>query len=222
MCKSCSSLIGFISTIVAFIYLIKVYGDTKIDVFQQPIHPGEKEKYFIDPASNPDQLLKYDRQCQVYQDVIMNPNTKKLGDVFTLNTESIHNQSFYIIFLDVFLLLFYVFFFIAIIFYIVVPQSATCLGVTLVIFGFINLIIMFITNILFFILLYNYYSGDTNAYNSFLECKNINYIGFSRYRIVEALKNDFFYFMIFSIISLITSFIANRNKEDNNQSRNRS
>ena len=218
MCK-CSSFIGFISTIVAFIYLIKVFGDTKIDIFQQPIHPGEKEKYFIDPALNPDQTLKYDQTCQVYQDVIMNPNTKKLGDVFTLNIETIHIKSYYIIFINVFILLYYIFIFIFVILFIAARDNQACLACLAVAFGLLSIIIIFvmvIANILFFIIIYNYYSGDTNAYNSFLECRNVNYEGFSRYRIVEVLKNDFFYFMIFNIISIISSFFANRNKENNN------
>ena len=215
MCKSVFSILGFVSTILAFIYLIKVYGDTKIDIFQENIIPGEKDNYFIDPALNPDQTLKYDQYCKVYQEIIMSPNTKKLGDVFTLNTESIHNQSFYLIFINLYILLFYVFLFVAFILFIIAPPCAGCIAIVLVIFTLILFVIMIIANILFFILIYNYYNGDTSIYNSFLQCRNVNYEGFRRYRIVEVFRKDFIYFMTYNIISIISSFFANRKSDTN-------
>ena len=215
MCKSIFSILGFVSTILAFIYLIKVYGDTKIDIFQENIIPGEKDNYFIDPALNPDQTLKYDQYCKVYQEIIMSPNTKKLGDVFTLNTESIHNQSFYLIFINLYILLFYVFLFVAFILFIIAPPRAGCIAIVLVILTLILFVIMIIANILFFILIYNYYNGDTSIYNSFLQCRNVNYEGFRRYRIVEVFRKDFIYFMTYNIISIISSFFANRKSDTN-------
>ena len=103
-----------LSFIYAFIFLIYVYHDTIIDIFQEPLNPGEKEQFFIDPALNPNKTLKYDRQCQMYQDLIMKPSTKKLGDVFKLNYEPIHNNSYYIIIINIFIIFSYTYFILAI------------------------------------------------------------------------------------------------------------
>ena len=216
MCKCLISTLGFIVSLLALYYLILVYRDTKIDVFQKPIEPGEKEKYFIDPALNPDQMLKYDQQCQAYQDIIMNPNTKKLGDVFNLNVEAVHNNSFYIIFINLFVIFFYAFIFIALIFLALASNSMACFAIIVVILSLAAFIIMIIGFIYFFVIIHNFYSGDTNAYISFLDCKNVNYSGFGKYRIVEEFKSDFKWFMIYYTFSMIFSFFTNKKDNNNN------
>ena len=73
---------------------------------------------------------------------------------------------------------------------------------------------MFLGFIYFLVIIYDFYSGDTNAYISFLECKNVNYSGFSRYRIVEEFKIDFKRFMIYNVLNMVFGFFIN--KKDNN------
>ena len=218
MSKYLASIIGFVVSLLTLYYLFKVYEDTKIDIFQKSIEPGEKENYFIDPVLNPNQMLKYDQQCQAYQDIIMKPNTKKLGDVFNINAQTIHKNSFYIILINVFIIFFYVVLFVSLILIGFSSGSIGCLAFVIFILSFAAIIIMLIGFIYFFVIIYNFYSGDTNAYISFLECKNVNYSGFNRYRIVEEFKSDFKWFMIFNIIGIVLGFL--NNKRDNNSNDN--
>ena len=211
MCKSILHLVNVIATITAFVYLIKIYYDTKIDVFQQKIVVGEKENYFIDPAQNPNQLLKYEPQCQIYEKKIMEPNTQKLGDVFKLNMGIVHTRIAIILFINISILIFLLIFILAIVLIKLIPTIGTIFGIFILVFSIVMYIAMIVSNIIFILLIYSYYSGDTNTYNNFLSCKNVNYDGFSRYRIVEKFRYDFKYFMIFNIISLILNFTLNRN-----------
>ena len=207
--------ISFITSVLSLIYLFIIYNETKIDVFQQPFYPGEKQGYFKENV-NMNPRFGYDQQCMKYQEVIMNPSTNKLGDVFNLNFESIHNKSFYIIIINLFIISFYIFLIIA---FIIISCSPICAKLLSCIILFLSLAILFLmilVTILFVILLFSYYNGDTYSYYSFLKCKNVNYGGFSRYRVVEAFKSDFKLFMIFTIISLLASYLSDDLKGNEN------
>ena len=82
MCKTILSAIGFVTAILTITYIFRVYHDTAVDIFQLEFRIGEKEKFFIDPTINPYEILKEDVKCKRYESLIMDPKTKKLGDVF--------------------------------------------------------------------------------------------------------------------------------------------
>ena len=202
--------IGFFLTILSFIYafifLIYVYHDTIIDIFQEPLNPGEKEQFFIDPALNPNKTLKYDRQCQMYQDLIMQPSTKKLGDVFKLNYEPIHNNSYYIIIINIFIIFSYTYFILAICAIKFFPDLFFSFGSIKIIFNVTIYIAALLESILFLLVLYYFYSGDTYSYNNFLECRNVNYPGFVKFKNIERFKSDFSFFVFFNVINALCKF----------------
>ena len=72
----CYSFYNLSSSCLLFTYL-----DTSLFTF----NPGEKENFFIDPQQNQNQFLVYDKRCQLYEQKIMNPNVKRLGDIFDFN-----------------------------------------------------------------------------------------------------------------------------------------
>ena len=109
MCKAILNLIGFVTAILTIIYLFRVYHDTEIDIFQKEFQIGEKEKFFIDPTVNPYQILKEDLKCKSYESLIMDPKTKKLGDVFYLNFDAINYRASLLQFLFLLFFLYYIF-----------------------------------------------------------------------------------------------------------------
>ena len=214
MCKGLLNTINTIVTIIAFVYLFKIYNDTKIDVFQKNIEIGEKENYFIDPAQNPNQLLKYEPKCQAYEKMIMNPTTQKLGDVFKINMETINGRIYFILIVNILIIAFFLFIILEGILLIILPGIAACLAIVLLALSIALYVGLILSNIIFIVLIYSYYSSDTNAYNDFLTCKNVNYDGFSKYRVIEKFKYDFKRFMIFNIVSMLLSFILNRDNKN--------
>ena len=214
MCKGLLNTINTIVTIIAFVYLFKIYNDTKIDVFQKNIEIGEKENYFIDPAQNPNQLLKYEPKCQAYEKMIMNPTTQKLGDVFKINMETINGRIYFILIVNILIIAFFLFIILEGILLIILPGISACLAIVLLALSIALYVGLILSNIIFIVLIYSYYSSDTNAYNDFLTCKNVNYDGFSKYRVIEKFKYDFKRFMIFNIVSMLLSFILNRDNKN--------
>ena len=223
MCKQILTFVGIILWILTLVYLFKVYGETKVDLFQQPFETGEKEKFFIDSTQNPDQLPNVNAQCKDYQAQIMNPNTKKLGDVFILNTESVHRGVFYYLIITITFIIILVMFLILFIVIALSPESSslrTIASFILLIISLFSMILLILSIINFILLLYSYYSGDTTTYYEFLRCKNVNYEGFHRYRIVEILKSDFRTFIQIIVFNFIINFIKEFKKEVNNQLNN--
>ena len=85
MCKLLLKVINFTCAILSIIYLLHAYYDTYLDTSLFTFNPGEKENFFIDPQQNQNQFLVYDKRCQLYEQKIMNPNVKRLGDIFDFN-----------------------------------------------------------------------------------------------------------------------------------------
>ena len=219
MCKPILSLVGLILWIFTLVYIFKIYGETKVDVFQHQFNPGEKEKFFIDSTQNPALLINVEPQCENYQEQIMNPNTKKLGDVFYLNTESVHRKAFYYIIITITLIVISVMFLILMVLITISSENSslrTIASFILLIISLVTMVVIFLAIINFIALFYSYYSGDTTTYYEFLRCKNVNYEGFSRYRIVEILKSDFRTFVQIIIFNTTLSFIQEFFKEGNN------
>ena len=103
----------FICLFAAFLFLYIVYIDTKIDPFQQQLGFQEKKNFFLLLPHESKKILK-DNQCDKLVRLIVDPKTKKLGDVFESNIDSIHICAyimilvFYYIFIVLFL--FYLFY----------------------------------------------------------------------------------------------------------------
>ena len=207
MCKLLLKVINFTCAILSIIYLLHVYYDTYLDTSLFTFNPGEKENFFIDLQQNQNQFLVYDKRCQLYEQKIMNPNVKRLGDIFDFNFPGIHRRSAILIGIFIFVILFLSFTFIYAIFIACIPASAPICTIILLI-SVIGVFLGTIVNFFVFIfLLISYYSGDTITYYDFLSCRNVNYNGFNRYRNIEYLKGDFKKFMIFQILNIILNFV---------------
>ena len=220
MCKPILSLVGLVLWIFTLVYIFKIYGETKVDIFQNQFNPGEKEKFFTPLSQNPEQLLNIEPQCKNYQEQIMNPNTKKLGDVFHLNTASVHRKAFYYIIITITFIVICVMFIILMVLIAISSANSslrTIASLILLILSLVSMVVIILSLINFIALFYSYYSGDTTTYYEFLRCKNVNYEGFSRYRIVEILKSDFRTFVQIIIFNMILSFVQECFKDGNNQ-----
>ena len=202
----------FICLFAAFLFLYIIYIDTKIDPFQQQLGFQEKKNFFLLLPHESKKILK-DNQCDKLVRLIVDPKTKKLGDVFESNIDSIHICAyimilvFYYIFIVLFLFYLFYFFrsfnllnnpFVATL-YITLSKIYKCIGIQISVFYIIILIYM----------IYLFYSGDINTYCDFLSCENINREGFFRYVFVEKIKSEFIYFLIPNIITSMLFFCYN-------------
>ena len=187
-------IIEIIFAIIAYYYLIQLYKDTEKDPFQQNFGFEEKKKIFNYHINKENQMTEKQKKCKEYQDLILAPETRKLGDVFVLNIESINYYSFLT------LIIFacqYIFFIITILLVIFATMNDWIYFVLGCSFCFI-----FIFNYSFvFILIYKIFSADFNSYYRFLSCDNVSLYQFEKYRSIENIKFDFMGFLIFSIIS---------------------
>jgi hypothetical protein len=213
MCKAILNLIGFVTAILTIIYLFRVYHDTEIDIFQQEFQIGEKEKFFIDPTVNPYQILKEDLKCKSYESLIMDPKTKKLGDVFHLNFDAINYRASLMVVLYITVFIFIVFSVLYAIIIAFVPILTDICTIFFVLFSMVVYFAMAFLVFLFIMIIYSYYAGDTKTYVDFLSCKNVNYEGFRRYRTVENFKSNFTRFMWYYITSVLIGFITNSGKD---------
>ena len=209
MCKAILSIIGFVTAILTIIYIFRVYHDTAFDIFQLEFRIGEKEKFFIDPTINPYQILKEDLKCKRYESLIMDPRTKKLGDVFHLNFDAINYRVLFMIILYITILIFIVF---SVLYFLIITFAPILTDICTIFFVLFSVIIYFAMSFLiylFVMIVYSYYMGDTKTYVDFLSCKNVNYEGFRRYRAVENFKSNFTRFMWSYITSQLIGLITN-------------
>ena len=201
------ALIHIIIFIFAYIYLYRVYNETKTDPFQYALGFEEKKKFFNYTINYERYMNGFDYNCKVYQDLILEPETKKLGDVFNIKTETIHYCSVILLF-TTFILFSFVFLYLAII-----PCLLICTplvpflmsiiagsGIITPFIGWVNIITIIVS-------IYSFNKCDINAYYDFLTCENINYDAFEKYRNIESLKTDFKNFMILIIINMISGCI---------------
>ena len=197
----------FVVYIFELIYLYRIYNETKTDPFQQPLGFEEKKKFFNYTINYELYMNKFDYNCKVYQDLILEPDTKKLGDVFNIKTEIIHYGCIFS-FLTAYILFWFAFLPLVlnpclkmtcrslISFFL---QNIACSNLTSALIGPINIIVIIIS-------INSFYNSDINAYFDFLTCENINYAAFEKYRNIESLKTDFKNLIIPFIILWILSF----------------
>ena len=213
---SVKNIVSFISTllfILQFYYLLKIYSYSKVDYFEYKIKPGEKENFFIDLNKNEVINISNDINCISYQDLIMDKKTQKLGDVFTTNLTIIYSKLSNILVASIITIVFLVFFYLIILIIQLFPSSyQVCskliLLISLVLIGS-NIAILI--NCIQFI--YYFYKGDINTYVDFLNCENVNYLGFKRYRNVELLKSHFKTYITIMVINFVVSCVKECIKE---------
>ena len=213
----------FVVYIFELIYLYRIYNETKTDPFQQPLGFEEKKKFFNYTINYERYMNGFDYDCWVYQDLILETETKKLGDVFDIKTETIHYCSIFLFLLA--------FIFVSLIF---IPLIIILLILCAVIFRpllyivllfitcyiFINITLGTINLIIIIISIYSFNNSDINAYYYFLTCENINYDAFEKYRNIESLKTDFKHFINLFIINICFSCIFRLWDTYYNRSRN--
>ena len=213
------SLIVLIVSIFTLYFVICISQDTKIDTFQQPFDKGEKEILFYSP--NPDPLinsLEFNLKCELYKENIMNPKVTKLGDIFNINIELIHNQVIWLIIIYILviilLLLFFLFTIIS-----VKKQNlyfaclSCCTILATVILAIINMILIY----RFFI---TFYKSDISNFVEFLSCKNVKIEAFSKHFYVKDLDYHFTRFIIFGIITILLSTNSRKENNENNKQQN--
>ena len=210
------SFIGLVISICVLVYLFKIRSDTKEDLFQQPIDPALKGKFFYStnttPAINPAEV---GIKCELYQEVIMNPKVTKLGDFFNLNIESIHSKANMLLLIGILAIIMLLLTIVAL-FFLEQTKSLLFIFLTCILsLGNVALIICnLVVSILFFL---SYYNGDTYRFVEFLSCKNVNKSEFGNYLFAEKLKTHFTVFVVLNIINLYMNSKVNTTANSNNQ-----
>ena len=186
--------------------LLQLYSYSKLDTFQYKLQPREKENFFIEPNDN-NVVLTNDYNCMLYQDLILDKKTDKLGDVFNLNLEQIHHR-LTVLLVTTILTISFLIILILIIFVIkFIPSIINSCSFLILLISIMMFICNFIILIYFFLFISAFYHGDINNYIEFLTCNNVNYLSFSRYRNIEFLKSHFKAYIIVLAISLLLSYI---------------
>ena len=200
-------IIDIILLIVLFIYINSVYNNTIINPFHLQLGFQEKKNFFVNLSEK-----DFFSQCAVYTKEIKDQNTKTLGDVFELNIRKINMCALLLIFILYYRLFSYVFLsifalsrnflqskFRRLFIFFSIIYAAIIYSITyIILFEFIT----------FISIVYNFFSGDINNFIKFLSCKNVNYDGFDRFRIVEEIKSDFIMYFILKIIHIIFDILT--------------
>ena len=200
-------IIDIILLIVLFIYINSVYNNTIINPFHLQLGFQEKKNFFVNLSEK-----DFFSQCAVYTKKIKDQNTKTLGDVFELNIRKINMCALLLIFILYYRLFSYVFLsifalsrnflqskFRRLFIFFSIIYAAIIYSITyIILFEFIT----------FISIVYNFFSGDINNFIKFFSCKNVNYDGFDRFRIVEEIKSDFIMYFILKIIHIIFDILT--------------
>ena len=206
-------LIIYINLIIyIFGYIFRVYDNTEKDPFQENFGFEEKKKIF-NYTINDDivHYLTYLKTCKNYQDLILDPNTQKLGDIFELNFETIHICALLMI-----IYLFYTFFrSLFEFFYILIILTCRAVfpipeSVITFLFKCLYPFLSILNGFIFILCIYEFYGGGINSYFEFLSCKNVNYDELRKYKKVENLRSDSRKFSILYIIYIASTVFISR------------
>ena len=206
-----SILCGLFISIGAFVYLIKIRSDTKVDAFQQPFQPGQKDKLFTFYSNITSANIGI--KCELYEEAILNPKVNKLGDVFYLNIESIHTKSTQLLILYIVVIV-VLFLTILSMYCLEATQSfgALCFACLIILGNFALLILNFVLSVL---MVLSFYKGDTHRFIEYLSCANVNREEFGNYLFAEKLNKDFKIFIILNLISLFLNYNSSRDQKIN-------
>ena len=152
----------------------------------------------------------------MYQNAIMNQKISKLGQIFNLNIELIHEKITSILIIIGLLLIMVGFYFICL--KISIRRQNTSIGwliLILIIGGFILVITMFI---LLYKVIAIFYKSDMIQFIEFMKCKNVNRDGFGNYLYAENLYGHFIWFVIMSFLHIIVNVVPSQNDKNEQSS----
>ena len=218
MCKRIRSILNFSLLLAVIVLVFLIRSDTSKNYFNEQLTQEEKNIFFYNTETNP--LLQPSEigiKCQMYQNIILDERVTKLGDVFNLNIELIHDKTTALLILWISCLIFTIFCMICF-FANIRTQNVTiiCLSCCMLIGSFIFAIANFI---LLYKLILAFYYSDMNQFVQFLKCRNVVREGFSKYLYIEDLHYHIALFILCSIVQMGMQ-LSNNNKDENRRERN--
>ena len=218
MCKRVRSILNFSLLLAVIVLVFVIRSDTSKNYFNEQLTQEEKNIFFYNTETNP--LLQPSEigiKCQMYQNIIMDERVTKLGDVFNLNIELIHDKTTALLILWISCLIFTIFCMICF-FANIRTQNVTiiCLSCCMLIGSFIFAIANFI---LLYKLILAFYYSDMNQFVQFLKCRNVVREGFSKYLYIEDLHYHIALFILCSIVQMGMQ-LSNNNNDENRRERN--
>ena len=218
MCKRIRSILNFSLLLAVIVLVFLIRSDTSKNYFNEQLTQEEKNIFFYNTETNP--LLQPSEigiKCQMYQNIIMDERVTKLGDVFNLNIELIHDKTTALLILWISCLIFTIFCMICF-FANIRTQNVTiiCLSCCMLIGSFIFAIANFI---LLYKLILAFYYSDMNQFVQFLKCRNVVREGFSKYLYIEDLHYHIALFILCSIVQMGMQ-VSNNNNDENRRERN--
>ena len=218
MCKRIRSILNFSLLLAVIVLVFLIRSDTSKNYFNEQLTREEKNIFFYNTETNP--LLQPSEigiKCQMYQNIIMDERVTKLGDVFNLNIELIHDKTTALLILWISCLIFTIFCMICF-FANIRTQNVTiiCLSCCMLIGSFIFAIANFI---LLYKLILAFYYSDMNQFVQFLKCRNVVREGFSKYLYIEDLHYHIALFILCSIVQMGMQ-VSNNNNDENRRERN--
>ena len=218
MCKRIRSILNFSLLLAVIVLVFLIRSDTSKNYFNEQLTQEEKNIFFYNTETNP--LLQPSEigiKCQMYQNIIMDERVTKLGDVFNLNIELIHDKTTALLILWISCLIFTIFCMICFF------ANIRTKNVTIICLSCCMLIGSFIFAIANFILLYKlilaFYYSDMNQFVQFLKCRNVVREGFSKYLYIEDLHYHIALFILCSIVQMGMQ-LSNNNNDENRRERN--
>ena len=218
MCKHIRSILNFSLLLAVIVLVFLIRSDTSKNYFNEQLTQEEKNIFFYNTETNP--LLQPSEigiKCQMYQNIILDERVTKLGDVFNLNIELIHDKTTALLILWISCLIFTIFCMICF-FANIRTQNVTiiCLSCCMLIGSFIFAIANFI---LLYKLILAFYYSDMNQFVQFLKCRNVVREGFSKYLYIENLHYHIALFILCSIVQMGMQ-VSNNNNDENRRERN--
>ena len=218
MCKHIRSILNFSLLLAVIVLVFLIRSDTSKNYFNEQLTQEEKNIFFYNTETNP--LLQPSEigiKCQMYQNIILDERVTKLGDVFNLNIELIHDKTTALLILWISCLIFTIFCMICF-FANIRTQNVTiiCLSCCMLIGSFIFAIANFI---LLYKLILAFYYSDMNQFVQFLKCRNVVREGFSKYLYIEDLHYHIALFILCSIVQMGMQ-VSNNNNDENRRERN--
>ena len=218
MCQYIRTILNIYLSLAVFFFVSLIRSKTSKNYFNEQLTQEEKNIFFYNTETNP--LLQPSEigiKCQMYQNIIMDERVTKLGDVFNLNIELIHDKTTALLILWISCLIFTIFCMICF-FANIRTQNVTiiCLSCCMLIGSFIFAIANFI---LLYKLILAFYYSDMNQFVQFLKCRNVVREGFSKYLYIEDLHYHIALFILCSIVQMGMQ-LSNNNNDENRRERN--
>jgi len=88
----------FFFTVLKLIFLYRLYKDTEYDPFQQLFEKDEKNNFF---TRNYNKKTKVKLECSFLENLIMEPDTVKLGNIFDLRYFVFHSTSYFLFIVNI-------------------------------------------------------------------------------------------------------------------------